>query len=434
MATFDSAAYSAALKIKYGKKLVSQVNDKTTLLKLFNDDSESWMGRYVMNPILLGRGQSFMAHGSLGLLPTPVNETTVEQQIPVKWVRGRIQFEVALMFQSTGNVGAFAKASDLLMKRLVINLSDELNRMLSAGTGTGVLAIVNDTSSTGTSASPLVVDSPGGIASAGYGSRYLQPGMLIAFTDGNIIRSIRQIVSIASETATSSAIVLDTPVTANTHYADNDYIVRAANAQVTNLARDTSYNNEPMGLEGIVDDGTLVTVFHNISRSTYPDWQATRLSVSALSLDALQRLMDTIDQQSGESPTDHIVHHSIRRAYYALADQSRTFMQTGKGPASFDIGQEPRGVEVAYNGVPITVDKDVQLGEWLSVNRDHLTRYVLREGEWAEETGSMFRAVSGQDALEAIYRVGVNYSTDMCNAHGKLVGMSITNAIQRHVV
>ena len=434
MATFDAAAYTSALKIKYGKKLVSQVNDKIAALKLFADDSESWVGQYVSYPILVGRGQSFMAHGSLGLLPTPQNESTYEVRVPVKWVRGRIQFEVALMFQSASNVGAFAKASDLLMKRLVTNLSDELNRMLSAGSGTGILALVDDTASVGSAADPLEVDAPGGVASDGYGARFLQPGMLVGFTDGTTLKSIRQITSIAAEGATLSSIVLDAPVTVGTHYANNDYIVRVATGNVTNLTRDTSYNNEPMGLQGIVDDSTIVDTFHNIQRSVVTDWQATRIAVSALSLDALQRLMDTIDQQSGEMPTHHLAHHSVRRQYLALVDTARTFMQTGKGPGNFDLGQEPSGVNVTYNGLPIEVDKDLLLGEWMDVNKSHLVRYVLREGEWAEETGSMFRAVAGQDALEAIYRVGINYGTDQCNAHGKLTGMSITNAIQRHIV
>lgn len=433
MATFDSAAYSAALKIKYGKKLVSQVNDRVKILPLFSDESDSWVGRYVLNAILLGRGQSFMAHGSLGQLPIAKNETTLEQQIPVKWVRGRIQFETALMFQSTGSVGAFAKASDLLMKRLVVNLSDELNRMLSAGSGTGVLALVDDSTSVGSVADPLEIDAPGGIASDGYGTRYLQPGMLIGFTaDGVTVKGIRTVNTIVAEGATLSSISLDATVVNGVDYANNDYIVRVANPSITNLTRDSSYNNEPMGLQGIVDDGTLITTFHNISRTDYPDWAATRISTTVLSIDALQQLSDTIDQQSGESPTHHLVHHSMRRQYLALADQSRVFMQTGTGPGKFDVGQGK--TEASYNGDDLVVDKDLMLGEWMMVNRNHLTRYVLREGEWAEETGSMFRAVAGQDALEAIYRHGVNYSTDMPNSHGKLTGMSITNAIRRHVV
>jgi hypothetical protein len=91
-------------------------------------------------------------------------------------------------------------------------------------------------------------------------------------------------------------------------------------------------------------------------------------------------------------------------------------------------------VSLRYNDLPIHTDRDAQFGEWISVNKAYLNRYPLVEGEWADETGSIFRAVQGQDALEAIWRAAFNYSTDKSNAHGKLVGMSIANALTRHIV
>jgi len=425
MAIFDTDAYAAALKIKYGPSLVRQVSDKITALKLFGTSRDEWEGLRVQFPVQIGRGQSFMAHGSLGLLPTPANETTAEVQIPVRWIRGRIQFEIAVMKASVRSSGAFARANDLLMRSLVTNIADEKNRMLSSGSGTGVLCLV-DVAGVGTTT--LTVDAPGGIASDVYGARFLQPGMIIAIHDGTTISAVRTIVSVATN---QESVVLDNAVSA-AEAPNNAFVVRAANPSVTNLTRDTSYNNEPMGLQGIDDDGTLVGTFHNINRTTYPDFAATRISSTSLSLDALQRLTDTVDQVSGEDVTDHLVHHSGRRLYLALIDASRVFMQTGK-VGTFDLGQEPMGKVVEYNGYPVHTDKDAIIGDWLAINKNNLTRYVLVDGEWAEETGSMFRAVSGQDALEAIYRCADNYSTDRPNSHGKLTGMTVTNGLVRHV-
>jgi hypothetical protein len=429
MAIFDTSAYANMLKIKYGPALVSQVNDKVVVGKLFQNDKDSWEGAQIQYPILVGRGQSFMAHGSLGLLPTAQNETTQSVIIPIKWVRGRIVFEVALMKQSARNSGSWARGQQLLMDRLVTNIADEYNRMLVSGAGTGTLALLQG-AATGTTT--LTLGAPGGIASVGYGSRFIQPGQIIAITDGATIFCIRQVVSIATETATTSTIVVDNAVTAG-QGPDTSRIVRAADPSVTNLTRDTSFNNEPMGLEGIVDDGTLVNPFHNVNSTTTPDWAAIRFSVGALSLDALQRLYDTIDQQSGEPPTDNIVSHSMRRQYLALQETARVFMQTGKNAQAFDLGQAENKMDLRYNDLPINTDRDAQFGEWMSVNRNHLCRYPLVEGEWADETGSPFRAVPGQDALEAIWRAAFNYSTDKRNSHGKLVGMGIANALSRHI-
>jgi hypothetical protein len=190
-----------------------------------------------------------------------------------------------------------------------------------------------------------------------------------------------------------------------------------------------------MGLEGITDDGTLVGTFQNVVRSTYPDFKATVIPVTALSIDALQQLDDTVDQQCGEVFTDYAIHHSMRRAYLAGVDATRAFMQTGRGPQNFDLGLEPAGQELSYNGRKINVDRDVQLGVWMGLNRNYLDHYVLLEGEWADDSGSVLRwAPTDQDAFEAIWREARNFGTSRPNAHGKLTGISVTNAIRRHVV
>lgn len=430
MPIFDTTAYAEALKIRYGERIVKQHSDKMVALDLFGESTNEWEGLRVEFPIQVGRNQGVMAMGSLGLLPVPQNLDFQSVQIPVRWVRGRVLFEVGLMKQSLRSSGAFARANDYLMNNLVVDLADERNRMLASGTGRGILALVDDTD--GSTAGVLNVDSPGGIASDVYGSRYIQPDMILAFVNpsNSVIRSVRKATAVTN--GTTASITLDNDVT-TAQAANNDWIVRVSNANVTTAGASSSLDNEPMGLEGIVDDGTNVTTFHNVNRTTVPQWQSTVLSVTALGLEPLQRLEDTIDQTSGETPTHHYMHHSVRRAYLAAADATRVFMQTGKGPQSFDIGQEPMGMDLTYNGRPIRVDRDAQLGEWLMLNSNHLTHYILVRGEWAEETGSMFRAVPGQDALEAIYRVADNFSSDKPNSMGKLTGLSTTNAIARTV-
>ncbi len=429
MAIFDTDAFASGLKIKYGPSLITQVNDKVVVGKLFQNEKDAWEGSSVQFPILTGRGQSFMAHAALGLYPTAQNESTSTVIIPTKWLHGRIVFEVALMKASARSSGAWARSNQMLMDRLVTNIADEYNRMLVSGSGTGIFALVDGA---GDDTTTLVVDAPGGIASDGFGSRFLQPGMIIAIHNGTTITAIRTIVSIATETATSATVVVDSALSA-TQSPNNALISRAADLGVTNLLRDTSYLNEMMGLEGIVDDGTLVNPFHNVNSTTTPDWASTRFSVNALSLDALQRVYDAIDQQSGTPPTDNIISHSIRRQYLALVETARVFMQSGKGPQTFDLGQGEGQMDLRYNNLPCHTDRDAQFGQWISVNKNHLNKYTLVEGEWADETGSIFRAVPGQDALEAIWRASFNYSTDKRNAHGKLVGMSISNALSRHI-
>ena len=428
---FDSTSFTNSLKDLYGPEIVYQSNDKVVALKLFMPSSDEWQGLQVKYPVGLERAYGFMAHGAMGIFPDAMDETTIQTTIGTKWLRGRIMFSKEVMEASRTSRGAWARANQYLMSRMVNNIARSRNRQLNS-TGTGILALVDGAGSGTTS---LNVDAPGGIAGDGFGSRFLQVGMRVAITDGTTITAVRQISSITTESDASSTIVFTTVVSAG-DAPDNSYLVRAANLAVTSLTNDTSYNNEISGLEAMCDDGTLVGTFQNISRSTYPVWQATVINVPTFSLAALQQLTDTTDQVAGEPITDHLVHHSVRRLYLASVDSTRQFVQANKAPGMFDLGLEPQGMALSYNSRPIHVDQDARLGAWKVINRGHLFRYVLVEGEWATDVDNkVLKWVSSdQDAFEGRWRCSDNFATDQPNAHGQLTGLDTTNAIRRHVV
>lgn len=423
MAIFDQTAFSSVLKDVYGPEIVQQVNDKVAALDLFTPERFAYEGNAVKYPLLFGRAQSFLAQGPLGILPTPQNETDTQVSITNKWIRGMISVSYAVMALSKSNRGSWARAQEQLMNRLVINLADERNRMLSAGCGTGILCLVDGTLTT----TSMTVDAPGGYASDAYGCRYLQPGMIIAVHNGTTIDCIRSIVSITTESVTTGQVLLDAAATTT----DNRYVSRISTTSSTSLTSDSNYNNEPMGLEGLNDDGTNVATFQNVLRSTYPDWKSVVISSGTLTLNLMQRIWDAIDQQVGEPVTDLFSQHAVRRLYLGLIDANRTFMQTGNA-GNFDLGLDK--MKITYNGTPWSVDRDARLGALHFLNRNHLQYYPLIEGEWADETGSVFtRVASNQDAFEALYRWSGNYGTDRPAAHGKITGLSETDAIERHI-
>ncbi len=428
MAIFDTSNFDSVLKDVYGPEIVQQVNDRITALEMFTPQKFQYEGNAVKYPLLFNRAQSFLAHGPMGTLPTPQNETNAQVTITTKWIRGMIALSYAVMALSKSSRGSWARAQEQLMNRMVTNLADERNRMLSSGCGTGTLALVDGA---GAGTTTLTVDAPGGYAGDGWGSRYIQPGMIIAINNGtSTIHSVRQVVAIASETSTTASLTLNSAVSAG-EAPDNALIHRIATLTSTDLAADSSLNNEPMGFEGLFDDGSNVALFQNVLRSLFSDWNSTVISSSVLTLSLMQRLFDAIDQQSGEAITDLFSHHSVRRLYLALIDTSRTFMQAGQA-GNFDLGLDK--MKITYNGIPWAVDRDCRFGVLHAINRSHLIYYPLIEGHWADETGSIFRAVNtGQDAFEALYRWSGNYGTDRPAAHGKITGLSDADALQRHI-
>lgn len=428
MAIFDTSNFDSVLKDVYGPEIVNQVNDRVKTLEMFTPKKFQYEGNAVKYPLMFLRAQSFLAHGPLGILPTPQNTTNAQVTISVKWIRGMIALSFAVMALSKSNRGSWARAQEQLMNRMVTDCADEKNRMLASGCGTGTLCLV-DGAGAGTTA--LTVDAPGGYALDGWGSRYVQPGMIIAIHDGtSTIYAIRQVTAIAAETVTGATLTLNSAVSAG-EAPDNALVSRIGTLTATDLANDSSKSNEPMGFEGLIDNGDNVATFQNVVRATYADWKSLVISSSVLSLSLMQRLFDSIDQHCGEPITDIMSHHSVRRLYLALIDTNRTFMQAGAA-GNFDLGIDK--MKITYNGIPWDVDRDWRFGTLSAINRTHLEYYPLIEGQWADETGSIFRAVNTrQDAFEALWRWAGNYGTDRPAAHGKITGLSDADAIERHI-
>lgn len=427
----DSVAFQNALKYVYEDEIHYQQKDLLDLKDLYTLSTNRWQGLKVVNLVSIGRGHSYMAVGSMSQFPSPVNEITVQAEIYAKWIRGSLLVSKEVMAASATSKGAWAQAQEFQMSRFIKNSAREKNRMFASGSGTGVLCLVDGA---GSGTTTLTVDAPAGVPSDGWGSRYCQKGMRIAIHNGTTIYCIRTITDILVENATDSALLLNAAVSA-AEAPNNAFVSRVVGDNIAEvlLAQDTSYMAEPMGLGGIVDDGTLVENFQGLSRTTYPDYKAIVIPVTAMSLDALQQLDDTIDQQGEGLPTHYVVQHAVKRAYTAGMDVARGFMQAAQGPGNFDMGLEPKGVPLKYNARPLLESRDAQIGEWIGVNKNELTHYELIQGEWATETGAVMSwDPAGRDAFVFRWREARNFGTNRPNAHGKLTGIPTGVAIRRH--
>jgi hypothetical protein len=160
---------------------------------------------------------------------------------------------------------------------------------------------------------------------------------------------------------------------------DNDYIVAANNTSVTD-ASDTSYNKEFMGLLGMVDDGTYVSTFHNVNRTTFPLYSATVISNAlAWSSDLIQRAIDVCQMRGEGQITDLIMEQSARRAYIeSTADQRRYIGSDLSRPDSGTVAA--KGGKLAFGTIPITEDKFCHYGMVFGVDMQNagFKRYVMK--------------------------------------------------------
>src|SRR6185295_8642144 len=250
MAGQDTTAYDAVLKDWYEGAIRDQIVTRAKMYRRFQDkDANQWGGRQVTYPIRTARNQGIGAYAESGAFPTPGRNSYTSVSIPMRYVGGRIRLTSQAMKHSASQKGAFAAAYQQEQDGLVEGFVNEFGRMVWSD-GRGVLALV----SVDTTTTTLNVDSPGGAAGAINGTRFLNVGELITFvaplTGALVASADESIVAVASTGLTAT-----TGSTLAAAIADNDYVVRANVAGVSDVSG-TSYAKEPMGLRGLVDDGT----------------------------------------------------------------------------------------------------------------------------------------------------------------------------------
>jgi hypothetical protein len=200
----------------------------------------------------------------------------------------------------------------------------------------------------------------------------------------------------------------------HTGWAENDYIVQAANSAVTDVL-DTSYEHAWWGLMALVDDGTYRASYFGLDRTTVPAYSSyVTASTGAISTDLIQRVSDVVDQKLNGKISNIICHHSTRRLVIQLTDGDRRYMGASllrpePGTVAFKQGDIP------FGDVPVRALRDFPLDVmmFLDLNNAGFREYVSEPGKWVDEDGSVLWRVgtgtAGRDAFEAWYRMRKQY-------------------------
>jgi len=431
MAGQDTTAYDAVLKDWYEGTIRDQIVTRAKMYRRFQDkDANQWGGRQVTYPIRTARNQGIGAYAESGAFPTPGRNSYTSVSIPMRYVGGRIRLTSQAMKHSASSKGAFAAAYQQEQDGLVEGFVNEFGRMVWSD-GRGVLALV----SVDTTTTTLNVDSPGGAAGAINGTRFLNVGELITFVaplTGALVASADEtIVAVASTGLTAT-----TGSTLASAIADNDYVVRANVAAVSDVSG-TSYAKEPMGLRGLVDDGTYVATLHGVNRTTYPIFASTLIGsasapVGALSADVIQRGLDVAEQRGGGNIDLFACHHAVRRAYLQLMDDGRRY--AGGDLMNPDAGtRAAKGRNMTFGGIEIEVDKYADYNVFYGLDTSTLVRFVEVPGEWINDDGAILRPVgvgaTFTDEWEAAYRIWQNFHNEYPNKSFKLEGVTATTVV-----
>jgi hypothetical protein len=409
MAGADKQALDAIFKEVFEEGVAEGVNNKNPLRDLIKTERVPFRGREIVrlshtsrnvSPMFVGEDSAFADAGNQGYSRMFVDQRKLMSRLRMTW---------EVMQDSTSNEGAFISARKSEMQYLIDDMARRDEYALNSD-GRGVLALVDEPPS-GTT---LDVDAPGGITNDNFGDRFISANMWIAAVNPltNVLRTTIHKVTSVGGTAANRNIVVDSST--HTGWAENDYIVQAANSAVTDIL-DTSYEHAWWGLMALVDDGTYRASYFGLDRTTVPAYSSyVTASTGALSTDLIQRVSDVVDQKLNGKISMILAHHSTRRLVIQLTDGDRRYMgasliKPDPGTVAFKQGDVP------FGDVPVRALRDFPLDVlmFLDLQNAGFKEYVSEPGKWVDEDGSVLWRVgistTARDAFEAWYRMRKQY-------------------------
>lgn len=395
----DSAGALGLYKDVFEEGIAEGVNNANPLTDVFKKEHIEYKG---------GKGHVFTRH--VGRNPSPFfggedsafaeagAQRHIQGSVDVRKMYARVRLTAEAMDDSASSEASWKSTKKDEMTRIIDDIAKREEFALSCD-GRGILCLDNN-DVTGTN---IAVDTPGNIANASFGNRFVQVGMYIAAinpANGAIRTSIRKVVG--TPEAGSS---IDFDVATYTGWADNDYLVQAANASVTDI-NDTSYEKAYWGLPALIDDGTNRATAFGISRALDPSYKSYVVAaVGALATDTMQRTADVVFQKLGGQINLLLMHPSVRREFIKLTEADVRY-----GPRSGDKKQSDPGTVAFQQGdltlgeVPVKAIRTLGLDQvyFLDTERMQAKQYVAEAGRFVDEDGNvMIRDGSGSAARHA---------------------------------
>jgi hypothetical protein len=386
----DSTAVFGLYKDVFEEGIAEGVNNSNPLGDIFKPVKVDYKG---------GKGHTFEAH--VGRNPSPMfvaedgafagagAQRHINGTVHVRKMMARLRLTQEAMDDSVSSEASWKSAKKDEMTRIIDDIAKREEFALSTD-GKGVFCLLSG--DPGTSSTTIEVDSPGNIAGTSFGNRFLQKGMYLAAinpADGSVRAGISKVVDINEDgTDYTAAAVTDTA------WADNDYLVQAANASVTDIL-DTAYEKAYYGLPALVDDGTNKANYFEIQRSLAPSYKSYVVSsAGALATDAMQRTADVLYQKLGGEVTRLLMHPSVRREFLKLTEADRRYAPASSDKKQSDPGtvafKKPGG-DVSMGEVPVTPIRTLGLDQvyFLDETRMGAKQYVAEPGRFVDEDGSI---------------------------------------------
>lgn len=429
------ANFDPVLKERYAPYINKVLYNMFRILKYVTKSKEPWEGRHVRFPVHVKRSHSVGAIPAGEALPTAGAQTFVECQIPMRQVRGHLRINEDLIITAKTDKGSFVRPLTYAMEQLILELSRYQNRSAWAD-GTGKIGEVESYSS-GTVTTSRLADAAGANINGNADNRYIVAGMQVDIYDPTGVTPRVQNAEVTSSNISNGTFVISGGVVTSSPVAgDNIYVARPSGT--------SPHNNDPMGIGGIVDDATYVSTLDNVSRSSYPIWNAqvinagTHGSPGALTLALMDRLYDLTSYGGAGMEVDAIwCDPSLRRAFLALLQGQRRFVGSDKYKEGFQEGRTDKdfSTDIDFNGKPILPDRDCPWRTLFMWAAGVVGYYEAAPGHWVQAPGaSIINPVPGVAGLFAaeyalMYNLGPTRYGPNCSGAMRHVSVTVDRSV-----
>lgn len=429
--TMTLANMNNLLKVQYLGAFRKVINFQARTVKMFKPGAKTWSGLQIEFPVHVQRSNAVAVGigGENG--PTAGYQHSAKTTIPAKQVYGYIRITKDAILQSKNRQAAFEQAVAIEMKGMSMEFLDLQERMIW-GDGSGKIGEVEAyTAGTLTVTTSRLSDSAGSGLNGNADNRYIRIGQRLDFYNGSSARMQGAVVT--SVDISNGTFVITAGTGSNPAAGDGIYLARPSGA--------TPIDMDPMGIPGIIDDGTYVSSLHGMSRTTYPIWKSqiinagTFAAPGALQESMLQRAFDAADEGGAARPSWLCAHHSTRQKVVELLLVNRRYMDPLEYQAGFkeNNGEGAPRTELSYNGVPFMVSKYCPWRTIFGTNSDVIRFYQVADPDWIDDGngGVLQRVPSVNGTYEAQMLMMYNIGTDDMGPNSAFAIRNISTTVDR---
>ena len=387
-------------------------------------DKSRFSGREYIMAAKTANTEGVGARAEGAALPLPQNTSLVNMTLQMGYHYATIKLSRQIISAADSAIGGFADAIDVEVTAAREALELDMARAAVFGDASGFMGRV--LSGGGASPATLVLYAqPTNVGMPGV--KFIRSGQVLdTYTalSGGSNHALAWTASSVIGGTTNSFILTGTAGGGNP--ANDDYIFR-------NLARGV----EMMGIAGIVDDGTLVSSFQGLTRSSNPGLQANVLAnggtLRAVSTDLMDQgaaASQTSQTPSGSAwPTAIYTRLEIQRRAANFIRADRRF-----DPKEMTLNNGYKAMEWTTPGgtIPWIYDYFVRDNQIFFVNEQDLIRAVQEEIQWDEMDGSMWirdmvsNSGAGSHAYTATLFTFQQIGSRRCSSHTLCKDVSYT--------